>query len=132
MILERTYPSLDIELKCYTMDKNPKVVELEKRIADLIIKKLKSQEITAERAQDISRYVLKAVREDMTDDELAQVVPQLDDVYGELAPIVYEELKKFDHAVEEKLRQGIEELIKEGKTEIAAELASRYLGKDLV
>ena len=119
-------------MKCYTMDKNPKVVELEKRIADLIIKKLKSQEITAERAQDISRYVLKAVREDMTDDELAQVVPQLDDVYGELAPIVYEELKKFDHAVEEKLRQRVEELIKEGKTEIAAELASRYLGKDLV
>lgn len=85
------------------MIRNYKVVELERKIAQLIIDKLEKNQITLERAQEIARYTLKIIREDMNDGELTGVITKLDGVYVELTPIVTEELKKLKETTAQKI-----------------------------
>jgi len=68
--------------------------------------KLKTGEITGDRAKVIAKIVLEMVPEDIVEEELAKIIPQLDDKISELAGVVYQILsdkdeqersKKLDH-----------------------------------
>jgi len=106
--------------------RNPKVVEAESKAVNIILDKLRKHEISLERAQEISRYILQVLREDMSDERFLKIVPKLDDVYYELAPVVLEELIKFEETVGKAIKEKVSQLIKEGKIEAASELADKY------
>src|SRR3989344_5334395 len=80
--------------------------KLESMIVRELQEKLKTGEITGDRAKVIAKIVLEMVPEDIVEEELAKIIPQLDDKISELAGVVYQILsdkdeqersKKLDH-----------------------------------
>lgn len=68
--------------------------QVEKDLALLLLEKLQKQEINFKKAQEIAKFILQAIPENISDQELLKVIPKLDDNFSELAPIVLKYLKK--------------------------------------
>ena len=68
--------------------------QVEKDLALLLLEKLYHKEIDFKKAQEIARFILKAIPENISNKELMKVVPKLDDNFTELCPIVIKYLKQ--------------------------------------
>lgn len=112
------------------MVQNPKIVKLEEKIIQLILDKLRKNQLTLKKAQEIARFTLKKLKEDMSDEELIQIIPKLDDTYTELAPIVLEELNKYEKTTGTAVKEKVRRLIKTGQTDTATKLTKQYFKKD--
>lgn len=79
---------------------NQNAVTLQQKLESLIVEKLqeklKTGVITGDRAKEIAKIVLKMVPEDIAEEELVKIIPQLDDKISELAGVVYEILSDRD------------------------------------
>lgn len=76
------------------MKKQNLKAQIEKDLALLLLEKLYNQEIDFKRAQEMAKFILKAIPENISDGELMKVIPKLDDNFTELCPIVLKYLKR--------------------------------------
>lgn len=105
--------------------------KLQREIALLIVEKLKHLEITPKRAAEIARFVLKALPESLTDEQIKQVIPTLDDQFFELAEVVHKHLLEYEAANRDKVTSDAQFLIKQGKIEEANKIMKDYFDHKL-
>ncbi len=94
------------------MKKPRLLLQLEKDLALLLLKKLYERQIDFKKAQEIAKYILKAIPENITEVELLKIIPKLDDNFPELAPIVIKYLREPDRLQTEKEIQKIRKMLK--------------------
>ena len=81
--------------------------KVQAQVVALITDRLKAGEMSQERSKQIATMVLEKIPETISYQELMQVIPKLDDEFGELAevvvPIMTEYEKKLHSAIEERV-----------------------------
>ena len=106
--------------------KSELLFELEKEIAGLLLEKLEKMEITPERASRISKFVLSFLPENLTDEQVKNLIPKLDDQFFELSGIVLNHTKDYEKDKGEAVKE-IEGLLKQGEINEAQKLMTNYL-----
>lgn len=71
--------------------------KFEKEIADLLLIRLRHRMIHVERAREIARFVLETIPEEVTDEQMDVLIPQLDERFTELAEVVHDYLQSKDN-----------------------------------
>ena len=94
------------------MGKSILLSRLESDLALLLLKKLYEQEIGWEKAKSIAKFILKAIPENISDDELLKIIPKLDDNFPQLASIVIKYLEMPDKIKREKEIEKIRNILK--------------------
>jgi hypothetical protein len=111
------------------MTTSPSLFKLEQEIAYLLIDKLRSIAITPERAAQIARFVLSALPESLTDTEVENVIPKLDDQFYELSEIVFKHMQEYEEKNKPIVLAEVDKLIREGNFDEAMKLMREYLAK---
>ena len=62
---------------------------IETQIAEFLVGRLERANITLERASEIARFVLESLPEDLSDEEVEQIIPKLDDEFVELSGLIH-------------------------------------------
>lgn len=105
--------------------------QVEQEIANLLIDKLEDQEITPEHASQIAKIVVSSIPTQMTDQQMMDVIPTLDDKFTELASIVYKHLKDYEEKFKPQVEATVNELVKQGEFQKASELMQQYFQNKL-
>lgn len=105
--------------------------QLEQDLANLILTKLEYLDITFERASQIAKFILIQLPENLTDEEVMQIIPTLDDEFTELAEIVSKYMTSYEEKYQETVTKKAEELIKHHHFEEANDLINKYYNKKL-
>ena len=103
--------------------------QLEKEIALLLIEKLEHQQITLERAAEISRFIIISLPDNLTDKQVDDILPTLDDHFIELAAVVN---KHLDEKMEIEKKSTIDDatkLIHQGKLDEAVKMMNNHITK---
>ena len=100
--------------------------QLEQDIANLLLDKLEDFELSFERASKVAKFVLSHLPEKLTDEQVMEILPSLDDEFFELAGIVYKHLSKYEEEYRDEVVERVEDLIKHKHFEEANQLASDY------
>lgn len=74
------------------------------QVVELITQGLEEGTISEDRARNIARLVLERLPEGVSNEELMQILPKLDDDFAELTEVVLPIVSEY----EEKLRQAVE------------------------
>lgn len=98
-------------------EENVKVLreKIQKDIVALITEKLKSGEMTQERAQKIAAAVLEQIPEDISYEELYRILPKLDDDFRELADIVVPVMIEYEQKLHKTIEDRVLKLVREQK-----------------
>jgi hypothetical protein len=104
------------------MDPEEKRKQLETDILKIIEEKLSKGQMTADRAQAISRMVLEKLHPPLTLEQIYPVAPSLDDEFRELSNAVIPVLKEHDDKIREVVSKHAETLIKSGKIQEASDV----------
>ncbi len=106
-----------------------KAIKLRKKIQEdvlaLISSKLKSGEMSQDRARRIADMILKKLPEDISYEELMKVIPKLDDEFVELADIVVPIMAEYEKKIHKYLEQKVLALVKQGKLDEARRFAKK-------
>ena len=94
------------------MKKQTLLSQVEKDLALLLLRKLYEREIDFKKAQEIAKFILKAIPENISDDELLKIIPKLDDNFPQLASIVIKYLEMPDKIKREKEIEKIRNILK--------------------
>lgn len=113
----------------YNQYRLPLLIQLEKEIAELLLKKLESFGITLERASQIARFTLSKLPGDLSDQQVLTVLPGLDDEYYELAGIVLKHLEEYERLYKPVILSQVQDLIRHHHFEEASRLMEQYLAK---
>lgn len=105
--------------------------QVEQEIANFLISKLENHEITPEHAAQIAKFVVKSIPTQMTDQQMMQIIPSLDDEFVELASIVLGHLKDYRDKNESQVQATVEEYLKQGQFQKASDLMQQYFQKKL-
>lgn len=105
--------------------------QVEQDIAKLLIEKLEDQEITPEHAAQIARFAVKSISTQVTDQQMLNIIPKLDDEFTELASVVYKHLKKYEDRYKPQVEATVEELVKHGEFQKASDLMQQYFQRKL-
>ncbi len=105
---------------------------LEQDIARFLVTELKHRELTFERASQIARFILAHLPENLTDEQVMQILPTLDDEFVELGSIVYTHLLQYEEQRKQEEVKHITDLIKHSHFEQASSMASEYFKKKIV
>lgn len=100
--------------------------QLEKDIANLLLDKLEDFELSFERASKIAKFVLSHLPENLTNEQVMEILPSLDDEFFELAGIVYKYLSEYEEKYKDEVVEKVEDLIEHKHFEEANQLASDY------
>lgn len=113
------------------MDENKKTLlfKVQEDIANLLIAKLEDQQISFERASLIAQFVLAHLSENLTDEQVLQILPSLDDEFIELASIVHKYMSEYEEKYSKIITAQMSDLIKHKHFEEASKMASKYLTK---
>lgn len=96
--------------------------KIEQDILDIIEQKLKSGDMSVERAREIARFVLDKLHPPLTLEQIYQIAPSLDDHFTELAKAILPVVQEHDDKVKAIVAEHAEKLIKSGKLEDALAL----------
>lgn len=107
------------------------VISLEKDIANLLLTKLEHEEMTLERASLIAKFVLAHLPETLTNEQLKQVLPLLDDEFIELAGLVHLYMNKYEEKTKKKITQDVQTLIHSGHFNEVSAIMKEYFRKRL-
>lgn len=102
---------------------------LEKDIVNLLLDKLENADINPEKASIIAKFVLAHLPENLTDEQLKQILPTLDDEFIELAGIVHKYLNEYEDKEKTKITKEVHDLIKSGKMDEASNMMKSYFNK---
>src|SRR3990172_10659511 len=87
--------------------------KIEDQILALITEKLKAGQMDAQRAKEISAFVLRALQPHMTIEEIHQVVLKFDDHFPELLPILIPIIGQYDEKIKKTVLAHVEALIRQ-------------------
>lgn len=107
-----------------------KLFKLEQEIANLVLDKLEHLEITPERASQIAKFVITSLPENLTDDQIEKVIPNLDEKFWELAEIVHKHFQAYEDASKDKVVTEAEKLIHQGRVNDASQLMKKYFSQE--
>jgi polyhydroxyalkanoate synthesis regulator phasin len=93
--------------------------ELETTILKIIEEKIAKGEMSAERARAIAKLVIEKIHPPITEEQLYEIAPLLDDTFQELSPAILPILKKQDEHKQTTLLQNAQELLKSNKIDEA-------------
>lgn len=105
--------------------------DIELKVVEMIKEKLAAGSMTEKRSQEVAQHVLDVLKPGMSFDELYQAIFHLDDMYGELAPIVLPHIKTYEDTVMKQIQKGVQNLIREGKYDEAEQLATKAINGKL-
>lgn len=108
-----------------------KLFSLERDIAEFLLNKLEHKEMTLGKAAEISRFVIKNLPDNLTDEQIDKILPSLDDRFIELTSLVHIHLLEYEEKNRQKLITVTEELIHQNKLEKANNLMKNYFNKKL-
>ncbi len=108
-----------------------RLFQLEKDIAELLLTKLEHEEITLERAAEISKCVLHALPDNLTDEQIDSILPKLDDQFIELAIVVHKYLKEKEEKQKDQVASQAELLMHQGRIEDALKIMHEHISKKL-
>ena len=91
---------------------NTLLFQLEQDIARLLLENLEHFEISFERASQIAKFILSHLPENLTDEQVIQILPTLDDEFIELASIVHKHMVEYEEKYKKKITKGVEDIIK--------------------
>lgn len=113
-------------------DRPTLLAELQKDIASLLVEKLSREEITLKRASQISQFILEHLPEGMTDEQIYQILPTLDDEFVELASVVHKHLVAWEEKHGPQAIQEVSALIKDSHFDAASKKAHDYFQKKIL
>lgn len=115
------------------MDNQPKnlLFKVEQEIAKLLLTKLEHFEISFERASQIAKFILASLPNNLTDGQVMQIIPSLDDEFTELAGIVYKHLLDYEEKHKEDVIRNVQDLVKHQDFHQANNLVSDYFNRKL-
>lgn len=105
--------------------------EVEREIAELLLDKLEHQGLTLERASQIAKFVLQTLPENLSEGQVKELIPKLDDQFFELADVVYKHMKEYEDKYKESVLQEVNELMKHEYFDQANKLMKEYFNKTL-
>lgn len=105
--------------------------QLEQDIANLLLDKLEHFELTFERAAAIAKFVLAHLPDNLTDEQVKQIIPSLDDEFIELAGVVHKHLSEYEEKYKDEVTKTVEDLMKHKHFEEANKLMSDYFKRKL-
>lgn len=103
--------------------------QVEQDIANLLLDKLEKFEIDFERASQIAKFTLAHLPANLSDEQVMQIIPSLDDKYLELATIVHKYMHEYEEKYKPIVTKQVEELIKNQHFDEANRLMKDYLEK---
>lgn len=112
-------------------DKNNLLFKLEQDIAKLLLDKLEHFEISLERASQIAKFILAHLPENLTDEQVMQILPSLDDEFIELAGVVHKDLLEYEEKYKDEATKAISELIMHKHFDEANKLAKDYFQRKI-
>ncbi len=88
---------------------------IQKDIVALITDKLRSGEMSQERAQKIAATVLEKIPENISYEELYRILPKLDDDFRELADVVVPMMVEYEKKVRKTIEDRVLKLVRDKK-----------------
>ena len=105
--------------------------QVEQEIVNLLLDKLEAEQIIPEHARTIAKFVVKTIPHEMTDQQMLQIIPRLDDEFFELATIVYKHLREYEKKFKKQVVHVVKNLMKQGRFQEAQELMNKYFQRKL-
>ncbi len=105
--------------------------QIELKIVELIKARLADGTMTEEESQAISSRVLELLKPGMSFEELFKAIPQLDDGFPALSPIVAPLMRDYEERIVKEAQKNVIELIHEGQYDAAAKLADQAVKQDI-
>jgi len=105
--------------------------QVEQEIANLLLDRLEAQQISPEHASQIAKLVVKAIPHKITDQQMLEIIPKLDDEFTELASVVYKHLKDYEQEHQKQVVGQVEELLKNQNFDQAFQLINQYFQRKL-
>jgi enoyl-[acyl-carrier-protein] reductase (NADH) len=112
-------------------EKNNLLFQLEQEIAKLLLAKLEHFEISLERASQIAKFILAHLPDNLTDEQVAQIIPSLDDEFSELAGIVHKHMLDYEEKYKNEVVNNVQDLIKHQHFQQASSQISDYFNRKL-
>ena len=110
---------------------SPLWFKVEQEIVNLLLYRLENLEITPERAQQIAKFVVKAIPTHLTDQQMLDIIPHLDDQFIELASVVHNHLGEYEKSNAPIVKEEVEELMREGNFQEAITLTQKYFANKI-
>ncbi|OGG16029.1 hypothetical protein A3D78_01330 [Candidatus Gottesmanbacteria bacterium RIFCSPHIGHO2_02_FULL_39_14] len=107
------------------------IFKLERDVAKFLIDKLEHYNLSLEKASLIAKFILSHLPENLTDEQIIQILPTLDDSFVELAGVVHKYISEFEKIHKHEISLKIEDLIKHNHFDEANRLAEEYFQKKL-
>lgn len=112
-------------------ENNNLLFQLEKDIAKLLLTKLEHFEISFERASQIAKFILAHLPDNLSNDQVAQIIPSLDDEFTELAGIVHKHMLNYEEKYKNEVVENVQDLIKHQHFQQASSQISDYFNRKL-
>lgn len=101
--------------------------KVQAQIVDLITKGLASGALSEGRAREIAQLVLEKMPPELSDEQLMQVIPKLDDEFQELSDVVLPIMLEYEEKIRSSVEQKLSILMKEQKFSDALDLAKKAI-----
>ncbi len=96
--------------------------EVQEKTVALVTKGLEEGEMSEERARAIAQMILEKIPEGISDKELMNVLPKLDDEFKELADVVMPIITEYELKVRKAVEQKVLKLVRQKKFKQALKL----------
>jgi uncharacterized protein with PhoU and TrkA domain len=113
------------------MDQEAYRKKIEAEVLKILAEKLKTGEMTEDRARDIAQFVLKHLHPHMNLDQIYQVVQNFDDHFPELTKAVLPAVKEYEDTVSQIVKAHAERLMAQGKFQEASSLMQKTIKKQV-
>ena len=113
-------------------EKNSLLFQLEQEIAKLLLTKLEHFEISFERASQIAKFILAHLPDNLSNEQVAQIIPSLDDEFTELAGIVHKHMLNYEEKYKDDVVKNVQDLIKHQHFQQASSQISDYFNRKLI
>lgn len=110
-------------------DRKTLLFKVEQDLARLLLDKMESFQMSFERASQIAKFVLAHFPENLTDQQVIQFLPSLDNEFYELAGVVHKYMDEYEQKYKLKITNQVQDLIKHEHFEEANKLMNDYLEK---
>jgi len=105
--------------------------DVELAIVEFIKEKLKSGEMTGDRAEEISQRALDVLVPGVSFEELYRAIATLDDTMPELSVVVLPYVRDYEENVTRGALSSVRELIAQGQYDAAAKLGAKVAKSDV-
>lgn len=104
--------------------------QLQAKVVELITKKLESGEMSPERAKEIAALVLDKMPEHVTQEELLEIIPKLDDEFDELAAVVVPVMLEYEKQMRAEINQQLDQYLQNKNFDQVLELTKKAIEQE--